>query len=223
MISSSNKSRVDAAVATLQKSYPSQTSRISGHVCDLSDKDKADANIKNLFEQTGKLNHVVFTASDALPIVPLQDMTVDAIQKAGQIRFNAALLVGKHAANFLVGGSNSSITFTGGVLAEKPMPSWSLITGYSAGLQGITRALAIELKPIRVNIVQPGTTTGTNLFASSGIPDQVKEGLIADMSQRLPVQKVGTPEDLAEAYLYLLKDRNVTGEIVNSSGGLLMI
>lgn len=165
----------------------------------------------------------MFTASDALPIVPLRDMTVDAIQKAGQIRFTAALLVAKHAADYLVGGSSSSITFTGGVLAERPMPNWSLVTAYSTAIQGVTRALAIELKPIRVNIVQPGTTAGTNLFASSGISDKVKERLIADMSQRLPVQKVGTPEDLAEAYLYLLKDGNVTGEIVNSSGGQLII
>lgn len=108
-------------------------------------------------------------------------------------------------------------------MAERPMPDWSLVTAYTTGVQGLARALAIDLKPIRVNIVQPGMTAGTNIFASSGIPDDAKQSMFEQTSQRSPVQKVGTPEDLAEAYLYLITDGNVTGETVNSSGGHLII
>lgn len=192
-------------------------------LCDLSDKDKAESNIEHLFTHAGHVDHVIFTATDALPVMPLQAMTADAIQKAGQVRFVAPLLVAKHAVNAMDHSTKSSITFTGGIAAERPIRDWSLVTGYTTGVQGLARALAIDLKPIRVNVVQPGVTAGTNIFASSGIPDDAKHGMFEQTSQRLPVQKVGTPEDLAEAYLYLMKDSNVTGEIVNSSGGQLII
>ena len=223
IISSSSKSRISDAIATLQKSYPSAKSHVTGHACDLADKDRAEENIKALFAQTGKVNHIVFTASNALPIVPLQDITVNKIGEAGQMKIYAQLLMAKHASDHLTGGPNSSITFTGGIVGERPIPNWLLVTAFTCGLHGLARALAIELKPVRVNIVQPGMVSNTNLWATNGIPEEAKQSLFADAKQRLPVQKVGTVEDLVEAYIYLMKDENVTGEIVNSSGGQLII
>lgn len=129
----------------------------------------------------------------------------------------------KHASDYLTGGPNSSITFTGGVIAERPIPNWLLVTGLTCGLQGIARALAIELKPVRVNVVPPGMVSNTNLWATNGIPDEATQSLFADTKQRVPVQKVGTVEDLVEAFIYLMKDENITGEIINSSGGQLII
>lgn len=221
-ISSSSSSRVDSAVAKLKKTYPSADSRITGYVCDIGDASIAEENIKTLFEKTGKLDHVVCTAGDGLAIVPVQDLTIEGMQKAGQVRFFAPLLIAKHAVSYLAGGSSSSITYTGGALAEKPIPGWVLVTAFAAGMQGIVRGLAIDLKPIRINVVQPGPVD-TDIYSTSGIPDEAKQGVIADAKQRLPVGKMGAVEDLAEAYLYLMKDTNTTGAIVNSSGGMLVV
>jgi NAD(P)-dependent dehydrogenase (short-subunit alcohol dehydrogenase family) len=186
-------------------------------------KRQHDGEYQGAFHQTGKLNHIVFTASNALPIVPLHDITLEKIQQAGLMRFYPPLLMAKHASEGLTGGPNSSITFTGGVIAERPTPNWLLVTAFTRGLQGIARAPAIELKPVRVNVVQPGMVSNTNLWATNGIPDEAKQSLFAETKQRMPVQKVGTVEDLVEAYIYLMKGENITGEIIKSSGGQVII
>ena len=72
------------------------------------------------------------------------------------MRFAAALLLGKLAPGYLENHWSSSITLTGGKVAERLFPNYSVITAYAAGLQGATRGLALDLKPIRVNLVQPG-------------------------------------------------------------------
>lgn len=213
---------MNSAVAKLKQTYPSADSRILGYACDLGDVGNAEANIKALFESTGKLDHVVCTAGDGLAMIPVQNLSTENMQKAGQVRFFAPLLIAKHAVSYLTGGSTSSITFTGGALAEKPIPGWVLVSAFAAGMQGIIRGLAIDLKPIRVNVVQPGPVK-TNLYSASGIPDEAQEGISADASQRLPVGRIGAVEDLAEAYIYLMKDTNATGSIVNSNGGMLIV
>ena len=59
-------------------------------------------------------------------------------------------------AKALSGGPKSSITFTTGAVSEKPIPNWAMINSYATGLQGMTRGLALDMKPIRVNLVSPG-------------------------------------------------------------------
>lgn len=98
----------------------------------------------------------MFTAGDALAMIPIQDATLESIQKAGQIRFFAPLLVAKVAIKYLNPGHKSSIVLSTGSVSEKPMPNWSVIASYAAGLHGMTRNLALDLKPIRVNLVSPG-------------------------------------------------------------------
>lgn len=168
------------------------------------------------------MDHIVFTATDALPVMPLNDMTMESIQKAGVIRFNVPILLAKHAANYLKKSPSSSITFTGGVAAERPIPSWTLVTGYTTGLQGLTRGLALDLKPTRVNIVQPGMMD-TNLLSKTGVPEEMKQGIFESERQRLPVGQIGRVEDVAEAYLYCMRDHNITAEIINTNGGALIV
>jgi NADP-dependent 3-hydroxy acid dehydrogenase YdfG len=206
-----------------KKGYPSAKSPVTGYACDLDDKYNKEKNIKALFIQTGKVNHIVFNALYALPIVARHDITICKIQQAGQMRFYAPLLVVKHASDYLTGGPNSSITFTGGFIAERPTPNWLLVTAFTCGLPGIARSLTIELKPVRVDVVQPGMVSNPNLWANNGIPDEAKQSLFAETKQRMPGQNGGIAEDGVEAYIYLMRDENITGEIINSSGGQLII
>lgn len=74
IVSSSNPSRVEQTVAKLQKAYPSSASRVSGHACNLGDDEKLEANIVELLEKTGKCDHIVHTAGDALAQMPLAEV-----------------------------------------------------------------------------------------------------------------------------------------------------
>ena len=157
IISSSSQSRIDSSIAALQKTYPSAKSRVSGCACDLSTS-SLEANIEHLFAQCGseKLDHVVFTAGDKLATTKLEDVTLESIHNAGQVRFYAPLLVAKYAVKHLNPGPASSITLTSGSVSEKPNKGWAVVGSFGTGLHGMTRSLALDLEPVRVNLISPG-------------------------------------------------------------------
>jgi NAD(P)-dependent dehydrogenase (short-subunit alcohol dehydrogenase family) len=140
----------------------------------MGDQATLEQNVKELFEKVGpKLNHVVFTAGDSLATMALQDATVDKVIAAGMVRYFAPLMVAKYAAKVLEKSVESSITTTTGSVSEKPIPNWSVINGFATALQGTTRGLALDLKPIRVNLVSPGAVL-TPLW--DGVPEEVRDG-----------------------------------------------
>ena len=82
------------------------------------------------------------------------------------------------------------------------------------------RALAREPTPIRANVVSPGVVR-TELWRD--LPEADREGLFASAAQSLPVGRVGEPEDVAEAYLYLMRGRFSTGSTVVVDGGTVLV
>lgn len=222
ILSSSNENRVKQAVSKLQKAYPSASSRISGEVCNMGDEKTIESNISNLFEKIGKLDHVIYTAGDALASMSLDDLSIANVTQAGMVRFFGPLFVGKYAPKYLKGGPQSSITLTTGAVSQRPIPNWTLVGSYATGLQGMTRGLALDLKPIRVNLVSPGAVD-TELWANSGFSDEMKQNFLKETASKLPTGKVAGPEDIAESYLYLLRDHNVTGSMISTNGGALLV
>jgi len=218
IISSSNPSKVEKTVSQLQKAYPSATKRISGHACNLGDEASLESNIVKLLEATGTCDHIIHTAGDALAQMPIASAEFSAIKQAGMVRFFSTLLLGKHAPKYLKGGRESSIILTTGGVSERPIPDWTVVNGYATGLHGVMRGLALDLKPIRVNLVSPGAVD-TELWANSGFSDEKKNEMFKGIEAGLPTGKIPGPEDIAEAYLYLMRDNNVTGSVITSNSG----
>jgi len=219
ILSSSQQSKIDSSISRLLQSYPSAKDRLSGHPCDLSSPSVED-NIRSLFSKTGTVDHIVFTAGDALTIMPLKDTTLEVIQHAGMVRFNGALLVAKHGSEHLAPGPNSSITLTTGTASEKPVAGWTISASYAAGLHSMMRNLALDLKPTRVNLISPGLVE-TEMW--NQMPKEQLGAVLDEMKRGTTTGEVGRPEDVAEAYLYCMRDRNVTGSfIATNSGALLM-
>ncbi|KAJ5127792.1 short-chain dehydrogenase [Penicillium atrosanguineum] len=210
-IASSNASRVRESTETLQEKFPEE--HISGHLCDLADSG-VERNLELLLTTIGPLDHIVFTAGDRLSIQPLDSIDLEAIHRAGHIRFAVPLLLAKLAPRFLKPGYGSSITLTTGSGSQKPYPNWSLITGYLTGLHGMVRNLALDLKPTRVNLVSPGVVA-TPLWGPAGVSDEMKNSTA--------LRKAGTIEEVSEAYLYLMKDTNATGSCVSTNAGSLLL
>ena len=219
IISSSKKARVDTAIEQLVKTYPSAKDRISGYACDLS-APTLEANIEQLFSQCGgKLDHIVYTAGDPLSIIPLGEATLEKIQGAGMVRFFAPLLIAKHAKKILNPGSKSSITLTTGTIDKKPQKDWSIIASYGAGLHGMIRNLALDLAPIRVNLVSPGAVL-TPLWDS--MEPEARGNMMEQLKKNTTTGSVGKPEDVAESYLYCMKDWNCTGSVIDTNSGTLL-
>jgi len=220
IVSSSNSERVQKAVESLKQSYPSASGRISGYACNLGDQATIEDNIKQLFEKVGELDHVIFTAGDPLAATPIDDVNMDKMVKAGMVRFFAPLFVGKYAPKYLKGGRESSITFTTGAVSERPIGNWSLIGSFATGLHGMTRGLALDLKPIRVNLVSPGAVV-TELW--NHMTEQQRSQYFKSVEEKLPTGKVGQVTDVVESYLYALKDQNLTGSMISTNGGHLLV
>jgi NAD(P)-dependent dehydrogenase (short-subunit alcohol dehydrogenase family) len=159
-------------------------------------------------------------SGDKLATTSIHDTTFESILAAGQVRFFAPLLVAKIGYKHLNPGPNSSIILTTGVVAERPIPNWSVVASYAAGLHGMVRNLAVDLKPIRVNLVSPGVVQ-TELWSS--LSQQERDNTFKGISENVPTGHVGTPEEVAEAYLWLMKDSNVTGVVASSDSGSKLV
>jgi NAD(P)-dependent dehydrogenase (short-subunit alcohol dehydrogenase family) len=124
-------------------------------------------------------------------------------------------MVAKHVTKYISPGPNSSITLTTGALSEKPMFGAATASGLAASLPGLVRGLALDMAPVRVNAISPGLVT-TPLLA--GFSPQMIE-----MSKKAGTTgTIGAPEDVAEAYLYCMKDKFVTGSVISTNGGWLL-
>lgn len=207
VVASSNRQRVDRAAAALGE-------RAEGHVIDLGD----EAAVGTLFERLGNFDHLVYSAGDALQIGRLADTGFDAVRKAFDIRLFGAIAATKHAIPHLRPGG--SVVLTGGVASLRPQKGWTAVASICGAMEGFMRALAVELAPIRVNLVSPGLVK-TPLW--DGMPESQREALYAASGASLPVGRVGEADDIAQAYLYLMSNRYATGQAVVVDGGGVLV
>ncbi|KAE9373388.1 putative short-chain dehydrogenase [Stipitochalara longipes BDJ] len=221
ILSGSNQSKIDKTIEKLRAAHPHiHGDKIQGKVCDLGHADVVESSLTSLLKEAtnggvDKLNHIVFTAGDALPLKPLSEVTPDYISAAGNIRFIAPLILAKLIPTYIVSSPDSSFTMTSGVIGAKPAPGWFLVAAYAMAQEGLTRGLAVDIAPVRVNCVSPGSTKTEML---SHIPDEVQEY----MRQKTLTKRLGRVEDIVEAYLYVMKDGYITGEVLQTNGGSLL-
>ena len=175
----------------------------------------SEREVAELFERSGELDHIVSTAAEiqgAYERLPELDMR--AAQRAIASKVLGPLLLAKHGARRLTAAG--SITFTSGIAAYRPMVKGSVVATINAALEGLVRALAVELAPIRVNAVSPGWVD-TPIWAS--VAGDRKDQVLAEMAGRLPVGRVGRPMDIAHAIAFLMSNTFTTGTVLHVEGG----
>lgn len=217
-IASSNPTRVADAVEKLKAA--STGAIITGYTCDLS-HDDVEARLEQLFTDittaTGsKLDHIIFTAA-ILKIKPISEVTAEFLRDAGHLGLTTPVLIAKLSPRFLNQSYRSSLIFTSGRVGEKPVPGYTIGSAYAASIFGLGRSLALDLAPCRVNVVSPGPTE-TEMWGPEESRAQRRE-MISNVAL---LGKPGFPEEVGEAYIYLMKDSNTTGTIISTSGGSLV-
>jgi NAD(P)-dependent dehydrogenase (short-subunit alcohol dehydrogenase family) len=230
VIASRSLARVNAAVEALQKSYPEQAARIRGYTVDL-DAQKADTEkeLISLFEfatdkGTQKLDHVVETAGDlALAgILTLESANPELIAEAASVRLTGVVLLAKVAARYLKAEYTSSFTLTSGTMMYRPRKGYSPLLAAAGGKEPLTRGLALDMAPIRVNMVSPGAI-GTEILYNNPPPGWSKESLEEMYSKDSILGRVGDVEDVVEAYLAIMKSGFWTASTVHVEGGALLM
>ena len=177
--------------------------------------------MKGIAETTGPLWGVVHSAA-MMVIQPLQFLKMAAIEDVLRINLVAAFGLAKGFRQRGVLGDGGSIVFLSSVAAMTAAPGNSAYATSKAGLQALTRTLAIELAPqkIRVNCVAP-TWVQTEMTEASAGQSLTAEQLDA-ITARIPLG-TGTPEDVAASVAFLLADsgRWITGTTLVVDGGFL--
>jgi len=207
IIVSSNQQRIDNAL----KELPAGS---KGFVADLTD----ETQIQVLFADFGNFDHLVFTAGDTLQLKNLGDINIVDAKTFFDVRYWGAFTAVKYAVQYLNEGG--SITLTGGVASLRPDNGWSLGASVCAAMEGFTRAMAIELAPLRVNMVSPGVVR-TNLW--SDMPAADRDAMYTNIGQQLPLKYVAGPEDIAQTYMYLIRQSYGTGQTVVVDGGYVLV
>ena len=219
-ISSSSDSRITDTIKRLESELSQGTKKCKGFSCDLS-KDTAEQEIEALFAKVGKVDHIVYTAADALALMPLQKITREKAISGMQMRMIVPILVAKVGARYLTPGPDSSLTLTSGGVFERPMENWTIVAGAMGGVTSVMRNLALEMKPVRVNIVSPGLVD-TELW-NAAFGKEEKEGVFQTLAEKHLTGRVASPEEIAEAYVYLMKDSNITGRVISTDSGAGMV
>lgn len=202
-IGSQNAEKIGSALARLGP-------QATGSVVDVKD----DNSVAGFFAEVGALDHLVFTAGDWVrrntaigPAFSLADA-----QASFDVRFWGLLRVIQHAIPSIA--KNGSITLTGGVLAHRPQKGSALSTALTGATEHLVKGLAIDLAPIRVNIVVPG------LIATEAW-SRMPQDAIQKMVEGQPLPRIGQPDEVAEAYLSFMRATYTTGQSLIVDGGMV--
>ncbi|ARP64590.1 short chain dehydrogenase [Mesorhizobium sp. WSM1497] len=184
-------------------------------VVDIAREDQVSA----LFAAIGGLDHIVSTAADIEGAYrPLPELDLKAAQRVVESKLYGPLLLAKHGAPRLA--ASGSMTFVSGIAAYRPAARGSVVAAVNAALGGLVRALAVELAPIRVNAVSPGWVD-TTIWAQ--VAGDRKDETLAAMAKRLPVGRIGQPDDIADAIAFLIGNGFTTGTTLHVEGGHRLI
>ncbi|KAH7408151.1 hypothetical protein DE146DRAFT_606025 [Phaeosphaeria sp. MPI-PUGE-AT-0046c] len=228
-ISGSAQPKVDDKVSKLQSFYPKlPSSSTRGFACDLAQEENLEENLKALLDKvtkngSEKLDHIVYTAGSPGDLPKVSEITLASALSGSVMRFGAPALLAKliSSGEYMPLTVSSSMTVTGGTNTYKPLPGWTYAATAGGGLDGLVRGLAVDLKPVRVNCVVPGSIQ-TELLQRwlDSLGEEETENMKKGFSL---AATLGQPEDIAEAYGYLMRDRFATGSWVTSDGGRLLV
>lgn len=201
-----SKERIEQAQESLGGA---QVDAITADIGDLTQMER-------LFAQVGELDHLVVTAA-TLPYGPIVDLREQDLMPAVRSKFLGPIFAVQAGVKSL--RPHGSITLTSGIAARRPIRGGATAAAMNGAVEGLTRALALELAPIRVNAVSPGWVDTPVWDKMPGVTAERKKERFSEMSSRLPTRHIGRPEEIAAAFLFLMKNEFATGTILHIDGG----
>ena len=205
---------VSSKAERVQEAIQSIGGDAQGHAVDVSDE-KA---VESFFTNLGGFDHLVFTAGDSLQLNELAKTDLKQARHAFELRYWSALAAVKYGSPHIRKGG--SIVLTTGIAGQRPRKGWVIAASVCGTIEALTRALAVELAPIRVNAVSPGVVR-TNLWQTMNASE--RERLFESVGNSIPVGRVGEASDIAQAYLFLMQEGFATGQTVVVDGGTVLV
>jgi NAD(P)-dependent dehydrogenase (short-subunit alcohol dehydrogenase family) len=157
-----------------------------------------DQSVAALFHAAGAVDHVVVSAAQ-LRTGPFKSVPMEDVRATFEGKFWGAWRCAR-AAEIRPGGS---LTLVSGFLSIRPRPNSAIVSVANGALESLTRALALELAPIRVNCVSPGIID-TPIRAA--MPEAARKEMLEKTAAALPVRRVGLAEDVAKQILAFMEN-----------------
>ncbi len=210
----SRQETVDKALALLKEENDSW--EVSGACPNLLDEEEVAAVIEKVKEKFGRVDILVNNAgiSDSTPI---DQYTSTQFTKVMNLNVNAIMNAIMPTVKIMKAQGGGVIINTSSMVSISGQPAGIAYPTSKSAVNALTWSLARELGPsnIRVNAVAPGITR-TDMVAA------LPEKMIEPMISRIPLRRIGEPEDVANAFLFLASDMAsyVTGEILSVDGAM---
>ena len=212
ILTASTQENADKSVAKLRELYPSAT--IDGIAPDLTCMECVSESYEKIAQKYGHLDILVNNAGIS-ESTPLDQYTEELFDKVIDLNVKGVFTSTKAAAKIMERQGSGVILSTTSMVSVYGQPSGFAYPASKFAVNGITLSLARELGPkgIRVNAVAPGITETDMMKA---VPKEVIEPLI----KQIPLRRLGQPEDIANAFLFLASDRAsyITGVVLQVDG-----
>ena len=179
-------------------------------VLDMSQEEE----VRSFFEKVGAFDHLA-TPGGVTFGGGILTIETSVAQQSFVNKFWGQYFAAKYGAPHIRPGG--SIVLISGQLSQRPSAGAVIVASVNSAVEGLGRALAVELAPIRVNICSPGLTDTPRAEARLG--RQKAEAFFASYAEKLPLKRVGQAQDIAEAILYLMNNPYTTGHTLFVDGG----
>lgn len=170
-----------------------------------------EAAVEAFFAAEAPFDHVVISAATT-KTASVANLALADAKAAMTSKFFGAYTIAKFA-HIAEGGS---LTLVSGFLSTRPSAGAVLQGAINAAIEGLVRGLALERAPVRVNAVSPGLIE-TPLW--DGLPEDRRAAMFAGAAEKLPARRLGQPDDVAQAILFVASNPYVTGTTVTVDGG----
>jgi len=202
-VASRKRDRVEQTVALLGKP-------VEGAVVDQTDP----SSLKSFFAKVGAIDHLVLAGSE-VRAGSFRSQSVADAQAAMASKFWGQYAAIKAATLAPTG----SIVLFSGAASRKANAGVPALTAINAAIEALGKALAVELAPVRVNVISPGVID-TDLWA--GIPKEARAATLGKFTEHNPISRPGRAEEVAAVVLAMLASTFMTGAVVDVDGGALL-
>ncbi|RNB91761.1 SDR family oxidoreductase [Brevibacillus fluminis] len=165
--------------------------------------------IEAFFAKIGPFDHL-FTPGASYRLGPITTDTATA-ESSFKGKFWPQYFAAKHAIPYI--SKTGSIVLMSGAYGMRPLNAGAAYAACNGAIESLGRALAVELAPVRVNVVSPGT------IGREGITDGRRLAHFEEYKNLSLLQRVGTDEEIAHSVLFLMTNRFTTGNILFPDGG----
>lgn len=202
---------VDAAVSGLQ-----ELGEVEGHVVDVTRRDQIDAMVADVRAKRGRIDVLVNNAGITLD-ARLQKMDDTQFDRVIEVNLKGTFNCARAVVDAMVEQGRGVILNASSVVGIYGNFGQTNYSASKFGVIGFVKTWARELGPkgIRCNAVAPG-------FIETPILDTIPEKVLHQMTERVPLKRLGRPEDIASVYVFLASDdaSYINGAVIEVSGGL---